>query len=89
MRKYEIKLSTIVVGRGRERGAVYLRNDSSSLMYSPTSAWWKHTTPIGSMLLHSVVDFAATPNPCIAITLIDTDTYIDRKVRSSDVNDVF
>jgi len=30
---------------------------------SPTSAWWRTTMPLGSILLHSAVDLAVTPKP--------------------------
>ena len=35
----------------------------SDRMYSPMSAWWKQTMPMGSECRHSAVDFAATPKP--------------------------
>lgn len=42
----------------------YMR-ESSDRIYSPISAWWKHTTDIGSVCLHSAVVLAATPKPCL------------------------
>lgn len=36
---------------------------SSLRIYSPISAWWKHTVVSGSVALHSAVDRAVTPKP--------------------------
>lgn len=42
---------------------MYYIKSSSHRINSPISAWLKHTTDSGSVCLHSVVLFAATPKP--------------------------
>jgi len=49
---------------------MYYIKSSSHRINSPISAWLKQTTDRGSVCLHSVVLFAATPKPWNKIIFI-------------------
>ena len=61
---------------------------SSERRYSPTSLWWKTTTPLGSILRQSLVDLAVTPNPARKVLQISLSTYHAPKWRRQAVGSI-
>ena len=57
------RVEEINAGRERSLALEPCQRSSSERKYSPTSDWWKTTTPLGSILRHSLVALAVTPNP--------------------------